>query len=217
MPDWFRRTSWTREDEHQFFERLARSRGNYNKSQYLRIQASHLEDTGDRANVESALRLLDQLLREFPEPSQVACALWQRARCKELLGDISAAIESFRKALDAERQFPNARTGATLDLAWLIATRELRDLYDEALALVDSHRPSIAFPVDSFRAASIRALIALDRGDKPTASRLAAIALESADRKHSGLRYHKTVGLVGSSYENVVEKMRRWVNGREDG
>ena len=37
--DWFRRTTWSDEDERAFFARLVRSRGIFRKAQYLRIQA----------------------------------------------------------------------------------------------------------------------------------------------------------------------------------
>ena len=105
---------------------------------------------------------------------------------------------------------PGVRTGASLDLAWLIATERIRRLYNEALLLVDARRASLSLPVDEFRESAIRALIASNQGDRSSARQFAAIALEAAGRTTSGLRYHKTVGLVGDKYNDVVEQIRRW-------
>src|SRR5262245_57279217 len=94
--DWFRQTTWSREDEQAFFSRLARSRGSLHKAQYLRIQAYSLAETGNEALVSAALSLLNRLLTEFPEPSQLVAAHFQAARCHERLGDLGAAVNQFR-------------------------------------------------------------------------------------------------------------------------
>lgn len=213
MTEWFRRTSWSPEDEREFFARLQRSRGDHNKSQYLRIQASHLEDTGDTRHIEAALKLLDLLVRDYPEPAEIACAFWQRARCHERLGQIDEAMAAYRQALEAEQQHPGWNTGAALDYAWLIATRRTRLLYDEALRLLHASEDSVIFPVHEFRNAAIRAMIAADRGDRVSAARFAQAALESAGQKESGFRYHKKAGLVGSTYQEVVDQLKRWAVG----
>lgn len=211
MTDWFRRESWSAEDERDFFARLRRSRGDHNKAQYLRIQAAHLEATGAPPNIVAALGLLDQLVRECPAPAQLATALWQRGRCLQALGEFAKAIASYREALDAERRFPGVRSGAGVDLAWLIATEQMRELYDEAVQRLDAHRPALTFPVDAFRTAAIRALIASDQGDRGRARRYAEIALAAAERSTSGLRHHPALGLVDERYRDAVEQMRRCV------
>ena len=47
--DWYRNTSWNNHIEADFEGRLKRSRGAYNKAQYLRIQAGYLLDASDTA------------------------------------------------------------------------------------------------------------------------------------------------------------------------
>ncbi len=42
--EWFRRTTWTKEDQEDFFGHLGRSRTQ--APQYVRIQALYLEKTG---------------------------------------------------------------------------------------------------------------------------------------------------------------------------
>ena len=65
MTDWFRRTTWSPDDEREFFARLGRSRGPERKAQYLRIQASHLATAAPPLHG-PALALLDRLLAEYP-------------------------------------------------------------------------------------------------------------------------------------------------------
>ena len=165
--DWYRRRTWSEEDQTAFFERLHRSRGPRNKAQYARIQASCLESVG---LLEQALDLLDLVLREWPEPFELACVYWQRATCNEQLGNVHDSADNFRLALAAEREFPNRQTLARLDFAWFIVTKKLRSLYDEALELLegDPHRP--VFPVDHFRTGAVRALIYDETGRKSEAS-----------------------------------------------
>lgn len=212
VTDWYRRTSWTPDDEQDFFARLARSRTRCNKSQYLRIQAVHLAGTGDPRYLEAALSLMDMLIRDYPEPSELACAYWHRARWYERLDQLDEAMVAYREALKAQEQYPQVKTGAALDFAWFIATRRMRLLYAEALRLVESPEPSL-FPVDVFRSEAIRAMLAADRGDRASAARFAQAALESAQLKDSGFRYHKTIGLVGQDYKDVVQQLRQWAVG----
>src|SRR5262245_4018263 len=91
---WYRRTSWSDLDRRAFFDRLARSRTRGNKAQYLRIQAVHLEETGRPALVRAALELLDMVVREWPEPSEVAQAYHQQATCHLQLREPLLAVQS---------------------------------------------------------------------------------------------------------------------------
>jgi len=77
----------------------------------------------------------------------------------------------------------------------------MRELHDEVLSLI--HRVSESepatltlFPVDRYILSAILAIINDARGDHSVAAEHAKGALEVADLKHSGLRYHPTLGLV---------------------
>src|SRR5262249_12695215 len=126
--EWFRRTTWSDADRDDFDARLKRSRSAANKAQYLRIQAGHLADAGHHAG---AIELLDRLFSEFPERLELTQARAQKAKSLAELGEIEAAIEEYRAALQAQRDFPNVRTNAWLDFGWLVVERQLTDLYAE--------------------------------------------------------------------------------------
>ena len=205
--DWFRRTTWTNADREDFNARLNRSRGAGNKARYLRIQAGHLADAGEHA---AAIELLDRLFTEFPQRIELAQAHVQSAESMANLGQIEAAIEEYRSALQAERDFPNVRTNAWLDFGWLVVERNLTEYYDEVSQVLQEFREEggLKFPTIEYRYAAIQALLADHRGEKARAEVFAQQALAEASRDHSGLQYHPTVGLVGSERNTFANRLR---------
>ena len=73
--DWYRKTTWTEQDRSEFWLRLNRSRNDFNKAQYLRIQALTLEETGVEANIHASMELLDGRLADYPDID------WDTASC----------------------------------------------------------------------------------------------------------------------------------------
>ena len=199
--DWYRRTTWSQSDREAFFERLARSRSLYHKSQYVRIQASCLQGAG---LIPEALALLEHLFAEWPHPSQLASAFQQRGRCELILGNVELAIEAFRRAIQTEREYPSAHTYAFLDFAWLVTTRKLTSCYAEVFELLSERYKQVMFPVDAYRFAACHALILDAEGDRPRARRYAQIALDAAAKTSSGLTHHKKLGLVTSPPDREV-------------
>jgi hypothetical protein len=208
MPDeWFRRSTWSEDVERAFLARLHRSKTTFHKAQYARIQAGHLESTRDPVLIRAALRLLDMVLEQWPDPTQVAAAHCQRVTCHLELGDPSAAVSSWRDAIRAERRFPGVRTQAAVELGWLVATRALAEHYDAALSLKVT-REAQAFPISRFKVQGARALICAELGDTDGARRHAQAALQAAETRDSGFRYHPHIGLVDRTHEHVMGRLR---------
>lgn len=212
--DWFRKTTWSLDDERAFLSRLARSRSLFHKAQYLRIQALTLADTGDETLVRNSLRLLQRLFTEFPEPSQLASSHLQAAQCHEQLGELEQAVDHFRLALMAQTHYPNLDPGTALEFPWFIIVHQFAALYDEALNTLEA--ASIAFPVQLFKAAAVRAVVAESRLDYGTASRHARQALEAAALNESAFRFHRDVGLVGSAFKPMVERLSALANSQSE-
>ena len=206
--DWFRRTTWSSKDREEFFSRLKRSRTSYNKAQYVRIQAHYLASVGTEPLIRDALELLDYLFANYPERSQLSSAHFQRAKCLTDLGDYPLAIDAYRNAFEFQRKYPGWQTNAHGHFAELIVTLKRRDLYDEALAILDEFGESDVFPVDVFKREAARALIAEDRGDQARAADHARRALAAAAATDSGFRYHKRLGLVGFVDPDVTDRLR---------
>ena len=83
--DWYRRTTWTTEDQHAFAERKRRSRGADRKAQYVRVQAETLFQTGDKELIISALKLLEQSFADYSSSFDYAQSYECAARCCETL------------------------------------------------------------------------------------------------------------------------------------
>jgi len=65
MADWYRRKTWTQTDEDEYYAKLGRAR-EHGRAQYLRIQAFELIETKDKKLLTVAERLLNQILRDYP-------------------------------------------------------------------------------------------------------------------------------------------------------
>jgi tetratricopeptide (TPR) repeat protein len=205
--EWFRRSTWTDADREEFNAQLKRSRGASNRSQYLRIQALHLADAGHHPG---AIELLDRILAEFPDSIDVAQAHAQKADSLAKLGQSEPAIGEYRAALQRERDFPNVRTNAWLDFGWLVFEKQLTRFYDEVASVLKEFREEggLKFPAIEYRYAALQALLADYRGEKAQAREFANRALAEAAKEHSGLRYHATVGLVGSERNTFENRLR---------
>lgn len=200
--DWFRNKTWNDAIERAFDEKLRRAR---KKEQYLRIQACTLA----RTHPEVALKLLDRYFR-LPDEFDHAQAHVDRAKAFLALGRENEAIGSYEAALTREAAFPKLKTQAYLDLPYLIATKGIRNRYDQALKLLQAHEARLMFPIDHFRWHAAAALIAADT-QKPAIARMhAERALEAEAREHSGFRFHPSVGLVTEQYDNITRKLEAY-------
>ncbi len=210
--DWYRRSTWTDRDREEFNDRLRRSRGAGNKAQYLRIQAGYLAEAGLPAE---AIELLDRMFSEFPERIQLGEAHLQKAECLGKLGQIAQAIQEFRSALQAQRDIPNVQSKAWVIFPWFVVEYQLTELYDEATAVLEEFRDDSwpAFPDIRYRYCVVHSLVAEAYGDLPTAREYAIQALAEAAKDNSGLRYHPTIGLVGSLGNRFEKKLRSLAGG----
>lgn len=205
--DWYRRTTWSDRDRDEFNDRLKRSRSARKKAQYLRIQALYLAQSGYHI---SAIELLDKILTEFPERTELAQAHNQKAESLAQLGQLSSAVDEYRASLAAQRDCPGVRTMAWLDYGCLVVEHQLADLYDEISKVLDEFqdRSGMIFPAQEFRYCLIRAIIAESRNHKDVARRFAVQAIAQASKDHSGFRYHPTVGLVGNEQNKFDAKLK---------
>ena len=113
-------------------------------------------------------------------------------------------------ALACEEAFPNVLTQAYLDLPYLIATNRTRGRYGQALGLLGTHEARLTWPVEHFRWHAASALIAADQGEHSRAKAEAEHALEWAGRRHSGFRYHASLGLVTEQDSGMIKKLETY-------
>ncbi|MCC7352324.1 MAG: hypothetical protein IT330_01100 [Anaerolineae bacterium] len=160
----------------------------------------------------ASLTLLDMMIKEHPDATDLALAYQQKAECLLALDDETGAIVYFREALQAEKKRPNVITSAALRFSWMVVERGLTPLYDEALAgLQDYIERSrvMVFAYEHYILNAVRAVITEERGYHDLARKLAQLALDAAALEHSGFRYHPKVGLVHSKDDPVYARLKQ--------
>ena len=193
---WYRKTTWSKADQEDFEARWKRARGDWNRFQYLTIQAGHLVGANPPLFSE-ALKLLDRALTDFHEPVGIANALGLRARCVHALSGFDAAVPIYREALQFERSYPRVRTQMWSLFPWLIAQERKVDLYDEALEWLSfPQSKDVMFPIDRLRLFTVLAIVADHIGDRVKAKSDAESALRVAAASRSPFPRHKDIGLV---------------------
>lgn len=188
---WFRKFTWTKEDQDDFFAHFEEVDNPYYKAQYLRIQALHLQDVGNPYTISNAIKLLDLLIEKWPEPSQMAMAHLQRAECFIALGYNEEAVQAYRDSLDAKRVHPDTLADTPLSFGMFIITRELTDLYAEVVRVLDEFRDIVTRPTEEYQYYAIKCLISAHQGDADKARDYAREAINSAQKVYSGNHYDK--------------------------
>jgi hypothetical protein len=198
--EWFRRTEWNTEIEADFEAHLRRARG---KPQPLKIQAAMLA----KSRPEVALRLLDRYFSSG-DTFFLADAYATQARARMAVGDITGAMASYDAALSREAQFAHLKTNSFVEYPLLVAERRLAERYDDALRVLAARRQDLAFPVQHFMWHAACALIRSAQGAQAEATAEARLALAAADQSSSGFLHHESLGLVGSAYGDLRDRLR---------
>jgi tetratricopeptide (TPR) repeat protein len=208
--DWFRRESWTPEDEADFNTRIRRSRSDFHRCQYLAIQANVLRDLGSAALLPVAVALADRALSQHPDGMFLAGAHLVKANALADLGHHDDAIDSYRAAVQAQRAYPGVKHLTHLDFGDLAVGLRRAELYDEVEALfTDFGESDDMFPVNEFRHHYLLAVFAAARGASRVARDHARAALEATSKARTQFRYHSTVGLFRGASPDVLDELRR--------
>lgn len=200
--DWYRHESWNDEIERDFFAKLGRARAQ--RDQYLVIQALTIAKNDPKV----AIRLIDLYFESKKTSFDDVRALSARADALLAVGQIDAAIKAMKDILAIERVKPNQRTNTYVDYPFLVATKDISNEYVDALAILDERRSDLAFPVSRFKWHAAKSLIHRALRNVDDAKQEAGLALEAAQAKTSGFRYHQNLGLVGEEYNDTIAALR---------
>ncbi len=188
MTEWYRTPDWDADARAGFERRLSRARGQ--RSQYLRIKASALQDAG---LLDEATSLYERVLVEHPDDISVSYV-------HELLGDIARsqgrleeAAGRYRKLLDL-RPLLDSSGMVEVSLAEVLLEQGKADEATAALAEVDEETVA-TFNSKLFRYLVASARVAAARGDAEGAASAATQALDLVDTPPQFSR-QPTVGLV---------------------
>ncbi|MBW8370693.1 MAG: hypothetical protein K0M66_06950 [Thiobacillus sp.] len=200
--DWFRQETWNEKAEQDFFSRLSRARSQ--RDQYLVIQA--LTIVKSAPNV--ALRLVDLYFESKKDNFENVRALSAKADAHLVLGQTELAIEAMKNILAIERERPNHKTTKYVDYPFLVATKRIVSEYGDALSILEERKSDLMFPLDKFKWHAAKSLIHHALREMDNSKMHAALALEAAQAKMSGFRYHQDLGLVGEEHKNTVAALR---------
>lgn len=202
--EWYRKTTWTEEDQSHFFQKLKRAR-QWSRSQYLRIQAYYLQ----KAEIFlPAIELLEQFVADYPDDAHLAVTWEQMAECKRAVGDVDGAVEAYRRSVAQMRVRTNVMTSAAQDFPLMVAELGLTELFDEAKGLLGADAADNAlFAVGGFKLHAARALILASEGYHDGAHSEAVKALDLAGIRKSGIPHHQNIGLVGKSQADIIRRL----------
>jgi len=208
MPDWYRRKTWTEQDQKEFFLKLGRAR-EYNRAQYLYIQAVELIETKKSDLLRAAEELLRKILLEYPDEkihkSQTLNSLGEIYLTRE---DFVEAINHFQMAIDFEKEFPNVVSSAKLNYSELVIRANKTELYPkvEEMLLNELNRGEQIFPSKSYLIYSILSVIADFKGDKENADIYSELADTNVKTKTNSLNNPRKRSL------GIVKKRIDWLD-----
>ena len=196
MADWYRRKTWTKIDEQEFFSKLSRARKD-GRAQYLKIQAIELVETEDKNLLKVAEALLNKMLTEYPDNDfEKGSALHTLGDIYKLKGNYQLAMDFYKQALDFETIYPNVITQAYLDYSELVIKTGKENLFDELEKLLSDRYSELTFPIEKYKVNSILSIINANKDRQEQAQKYADLAEQFATVETSGFRYHKYLGIV---------------------
>ncbi len=194
--DWYRNYEWNAEVEALFYNKLKRARSQ--RDQYVVIQASYLAESAPKV----ALSLIDEYFDTRKDQYEDMRAFWVQARSFMNMNQTESAMESFRSVLKREDEFPNHQSTVYVDYPYIVATQAIDSEYKNALDVLEKYASRLMFALDKFKWHASKALINIDANE-------ASLALQAAEVKRSGFRFHQDVGLVGKEHIEVIKVLRK--------
>ncbi|WP_289657900.1 hypothetical protein [Flavobacterium panacagri] len=196
MSDWYRKKTWTKEDEEHFFSKLARARKD-GRAQYLKIQAIVLVETKEPELLNIAKELLQKILDEYPNDNFNKSSVYNTfGEIFSLEKNIEKSLQYYKKSIDFEEVYPNVQTGSYLGYSELIIKNQLTHEYLNVEKILEDKISGLLFPIEKYKVFSILAILNYHNSKKEIAKEFAKLANENAQTETSGLRYHKHLGIV---------------------
>ncbi|MCM5664007.1 tetratricopeptide repeat protein [Galbibacter mesophilus] len=213
--DWYRNTDWNDQIETDFEARLKRSRGNYHKAQYLRIQASYLLDSSTTENQKKGIQLIERVINDYPEET------FSTIHGNEQLGDYylkngnyEQAEKHFRIVTDHYHSTTRSGTSGLADLKLsetiLLSDQEekLQEAYKLSTSKFDETGGNLQLNDQKFYYATLMANLCLRMGEIEEASEYANLALQLSTITEPQFSRHKTVGIINAD-KNTIDKLKK--------
>ena len=210
--NWYRNEVWSPEVEKAFLTKLAKARSQ--RDQYLKVQISYLS----KSYPKDALRLCELYHTTRRDKSWDLQVIDAAAKAHENLGNISEALACYREIVQCSDESSFYPDNVLFDMPFLIARKGPTTEFSFALQLLTRAQlhlgnQDISFAKQHFLFHATHALIRNRSGQKQEAIEHAVTALKVAGVKNSGLRYHRTIGLVGPEYRSTILALKSITTG----
>lgn len=209
--DWYRNEIWTDEIEQRFNEQLKRSRGSYNKSQYLRIQAGIFLRSSKKEIQEIGTMLAKRIFSDFAENDKDVAA--SRIMITQELGDYYmskgdyslAASQYLMIANKSLRQSAcNGNSDVPLRYIDAVLKGKLTEQYQSALSILkDFSVTNLLFPSDFFLAAKVGAFLHYELRNLNEARKFALEALRYAEDIEPRFKRYPHLGVPCATKEEL--------------
>lgn len=220
--DWYRNTSWNKEIEEAFENRLKRSRGDFHKAQYLRIQASHLLHSSNAKIQEKGIELMKRVISSYPNENDSVFANEQLGDFYFSKSDFESAEKYFEIVIEYYSQ-TKSRSGtsslADLKLCEIILLTNQKEKFEKAYNFFNNFEKlggRLLLNSDKFYYGNVRASLCYEMKKYEEASAFAKQALEITKITEPQFSKHKTVGLVNTT-EKQIEKLKMIENCTQQG
>lgn len=205
MNEWYKRKTWTKADEEEFFRKLKKTR-KYNRPQYLRAQAQTLIETERKDLLDTANKLLQIILDEYPKNlSEKSLVLQSLGNISQRKGETSLALEYYRQSIEFEQMLPDTHTDSFLLYAELVVKMKQVDLYDSAERLVKTKISKLVLPTYRYKAFAILSIIYKLKGDTVQANSYASLAEENETPEAAGSWFHKLILMAKEQKERMKQ------------
>lgn len=215
MTDWYRRETWTKSDDEEFFAKLRRARED-NRAQYLKIQAITLIDTGKRELLPAAEMLLNKILTDYSvHRVQISQSYSSLGTIFRIRGDYEKALDYYRKSMNFEKVFPNVQTGSDVHFAEVVVQAGKTELFDDAekILLTKVNADELKWPFQDYLVYSLLSVITRFKGDHEQAAVYAELAEVNAKAKTNKL-WNSRKNKLGT-VKSRIEWLDRLVRHRE--
>jgi hypothetical protein len=201
--DWYRSKTWNHRIEEEFFSRLARARSQ--RDQYIVIQALTIATSAP----ESALKLVDLYFGSKKNDFHDVRALSAKANAYRALSQRDKTLLAMKEVLSVERKKPSHKTTMYVEYPYFVAIQKIETEYKSALETLKERVGDLMFPLDIFKWHASKSLMCFELQEKEISRKHAGLALDAAQIKKSGFRFHQKLGLVGKEHKDTIEKLRK--------
>lgn len=211
--DWYRKITWTKGDEEEFFLKLSKAR-NFSKPQYLRIQAYTLYKTNNHKYFYVAISLLEKCINEYPDE------YLQIIESYSLLGDIyyelrkyDIAFENYNNAIISEKENRIISPSAYIGYSLLVLQLNKIELFEKVelllLNLIEKYTALMGFPNYRYKINAILSVLYSYKNEMEKANYYKTLAEEAANSETSDFRYHKKLGIVKNRNKLLDKLMKK--------